>query len=67
MLPTCNIRCLCLAFGELLSEPGILMQVFIQVLIASYAEDEIQNRYYLTPFPVKAALEVPGMQCHGSL
>ncbi len=32
----------------------------LQVVIASYAEDEIQNRYYLTPFPVKAATDVPG-------
>ena len=32
----------------------------LQVIIASYAEDEIQNRFYLTPFPVKAALDIPG-------
>ena len=32
----------------------------LQVVIASYAEDEIQHRYYLTPFPVKAATDVPG-------
>ena len=26
-------------------------------MMASYAEDEIQTRYYLTPFAVKAAAE----------
>ncbi|DBA92139.1 hypothetical protein WJX77_008470 [Trebouxia sp. C0004] len=36
---------------------GLLL---LSVVIASYAEDEIQNRYYLTPFPVKAATDVPG-------
>lgn len=30
------------------------------MVIASYAEDEIQHKYYLTPFPVKAATDVPG-------
>ena len=29
----------------------------LQVIMASYAEDEIQTRYYLTPFAVKAATE----------
>ena len=29
----------------------------MQVLLASYAEDEIQTRYYLTPFAVAAAKE----------
>ena len=31
--------------------------LLLQVLAASYAEDEIQTRYYLTPFAVTAAHE----------
>ena len=33
--------------------------LLLQVLAASYAEDEIQTRYYLTPFTVTAAHEYP--------
>ena len=43
------------AIHHLISQDGCL-----QVVVASYAEDEIQNRYYLTPFPVKAAHDFPG-------
>ena len=39
----------------------------LQVVVASYAEDEIQNRYYLTPFPVKAAHDFPGRSFSSNL
>ena len=40
--------------------PQALQQcLLLQVLAASYAEDEIQTRYYLTPFAVTAAHEYP--------
>lgn len=32
--------------------------------MASYAEDEIQTRYYLTPFAVKAAAEHKSERSH---
>ncbi|KAL3156916.1 hypothetical protein ABBQ38_001178 [Trebouxia sp. C0009 RCD-2024] len=36
---------------------SILFLISFSVLLASYAEDEIQTRYYLTPFAVAAAKE----------
>lgn len=47
----------CIAWLDVLRDDG--EHLLLQVLAASYAEDEIQTRYYLTPFAVSAAHEYP--------